>query len=114
MNMNIYIIILIILLYVIYNLNLKKETFINNIENTKKNQYKKNISFDIKKQCNNNIKNYIGLKCFMYKKYNNLKKKSLDNNWSGTHFYNYLKNTPLLYDGIYDKKCVNKLLNKKI
>ena len=49
----------------------------------------------------------------MYNKYNNLKKKSLNNNWKGTHFYNYLKNTPLLYDGIYNKKCTNKFLNFK-
>lgn len=60
--------------------------------------------YNIDKQCNNpNISKYLDWKCW-YNKNQNLKKNSImnDNYFSDTIFTDYLKNTKLKYDGIFD------------
>lgn len=61
-------------------------------------------SFNIDVQCKEPyLKKYLGWKCFA----NQIQKTEFndDTNWKGTHFYNYLKNNPLKYDGIWGEEC---------
>lgn len=108
-----YLVILLLILYIIHNNFYEKFTNFNQLlkpsylPNVNVINQKINIpTFNIENQCNDkSMKKYLGLKCF----YNKIQKSNIkDNtNWKGTVFYNYLKNTPLKYDGLWSTKCNN-------
>jgi len=117
MNFLLNFIILITIVYILYVYVIEpyyKEHFCNNLNGLIHPSYvpgvnvinqQRNIpSFNINKQCNDpNLKPYLGWKCYA----NELQKSNINEctNWKGTPFYNYLKNNPLKFDGIWDEKC---------
>ena len=93
-------------IFFIYNNKKKinKENFI--VKNKEFNIKRLNSPFsciyNINKQCNNpNISKYLDWKCW-YNKYQNTNSIIKDNYLSDTIFSDYLKNTKLKYDGIFD------------
>jgi len=101
----IFILCFIFFLYTIKN-KINKENFI--VKNKEFSVKRLNSPFsciyNIDKQCNNpNISKYLDWKCW-YNKYQNRKMNSIinDNYFSDTIFSDYLKNTKLKYDGIFN------------
>ena len=106
-------VLILIILYVYKNKNIK-ETFNNLLTPS----YVPNVpvinqkhitpSFNIDLQCKDkNMKQYIGWKCYVRDHFSKMDIKE-KTDWSGTVFSNYLKNTPLRFDGVWKESLKNK------
>ena len=103
--------IIIILLFILYKIYTKKNyenmigslVYPNYVPNVNMTYYIDNIPFDIDYMCKNkNTKRYLGWPCWWRKYASNYCVKYPN---VSTPFANYLHNTPLKFDGIWDKTC---------
>ena len=78
----------------------------NYVPNVNMTYYIDNVPFDIDYMCkNNNTKKYLGWPCWWRKYASNYSVKYPN---VSTQFANYLHNTSLKFDGIWDKVCDSK------
>ena len=93
-----------ILLYLCFKIknNIKEEFVVKNIEyKVKPINTPFSTIFNIDEQCNSNNKRNLGWKCWWRDNQSDFN-VSKDDSFKNTSFTNYLKNTPIKYDGIFE------------